>query len=101
MIPYKFRNHHRTFFFKPLPVHSKDGGVVAEILGDGLLVYWNTPLDVEVRVISVGASHKNDWKAEESVLYDNCFWSLLSSAMADVARNEHAKWGTTLVATPK
>lgn len=25
----------------PLP------GVVAEILGDGLLVYWNTPLDTE------------------------------------------------------
>ena len=23
------------------------GGVVAEILGDGLLVYWNTPLDLE------------------------------------------------------
>jgi len=37
------------FFFKPVPKKlQSDGGVVAEILGDGLLVYWNTPLDVEV-----------------------------------------------------
>eukprot|EP00437_Effrenium_voratum_P067501 CAMPEP_0181503776 /NCGR_PEP_ID=MMETSP1110-20121109/57118_1 /TAXON_ID=174948 /ORGANISM="Symbiodinium sp., Strain CCMP421" /LENGTH=1070 /DNA_ID=CAMNT_0023632543 /DNA_START=35 /DNA_END=3247 /DNA_ORIENTATION=+ len=32
------------------------GGVVAEILGDGLLVYWNTPLDVEDHPIKACAA---------------------------------------------
>lgn len=32
------------------------GGVVAEILGDGLLVYWNTPLDVEDHAVKACAA---------------------------------------------